>query len=400
MTFSGLAVERRLSSVSPYLGELQWNVDADGALQRPAPRNVQGILRLLPRRALEPALVNSLFNEYPHRTLERALIAWDVARSTLLGVNDGQLMARLANELTTLKEIGVGADGAAISRERIAELVEAARPPNHEKVLDDYLALPSLGALVAIASAFHTLDDKPALAAVTLDHVRLLADAHLPSLALAFLQILWDRFRLHWALDLMIDIAVDYEQLDAVPQIDPHDDRSARQKAYGLLRAHLAMRDIDAASALEDSLLRIPAIRHSTDPSLLLTKVELALLANKQIDLATVEAVNAMVPSESEWRFAVQVRDSITLLRTKPHSAAVVLAGYIARFGNRFEMWSRAAQHRPARGDLLKRLSRELRYLSHDPEAWRALALFTSDSDEIYVEIEQRLQSQLDAALS
>lgn len=398
MSFTQLADECLLPSAKRHVVELQWNVEADGSLQRPPPSNVAGMFRMMPRRGLQPALVTRLLDEYPNRPLERALIAWDIARGSLLGRSDAQLLARLATELEPLKEIGA-TSVVAIPRDRIATLIDAARPSSKAGLLDGYLAMPSLAALVAMTRALRSLDDKPAFVAVTLDHAKLLSLAHLPTLALAFLQILWDRFALQPALDLMIEVALDSRQLDAVPQLEPHDERSAQQKAYGLLRAYLALRDIAAASTLNESLSRIPATRDSSDPALIVAKAELALLENKQIDPATIELVSAIAPPSSDWRYAVQVRESLGLLN-KPHGAAVAIASYISRFGNNAEMWSRVAQHRPARNDLLKRLSREVRYVSHDPEVWRALAVVLPDGDSMYAEVQQRLDAQLSGLLT
>lgn len=394
MSFAQLADERLLESVKANVGDLQWNVEADGALRRPPPANVLGILALMPRRGLQPALVSRLLDEYPDRPLERALLAWDIAQRSLLGRNDAELAARVAADLAPLKEIGASEPGAAIPRERITTLIEALRASAHEGSVQQYATLPSLAALVAMTSAYTKLDSKPALIALTLEHVRRLSFAHLPSLALAFLQILWERFAVQPALDLMIEIALDFQQLDAVPEIQSVDDRSMQRKAYGLLRAHLAMHDVDAAVTLNDSLSRIPATRDSIDPSLLLARTEVALLANQPPDDTSIELVNAIAPPESGWRYAVQVRDSLTL-RTKPETAPFIVASFISRFGNSAEMWRRAAQHQPARSSLLKRLSREIRYVSHDPEVWRGLASFTSDGEAIYAEVDQRLRSQL-----
>jgi hypothetical protein len=393
MSFAQLADERLLESAKAHVGELQWNVEADGALRRATPSSVTAILSLMPRRGLQPAIITRLLDEYPPHPIERALIAWDVAHATLLGRNDADLAARLTTELAALKQIRSGGQGAAIPRDRIAALIEALRFPGHERLVDEYATLPNLGGLVAMTRAYRSLDSKPALVAVTLDHVRRLSFAHLPSLALAFAQILWDRFAVHAALDLMIEIALDFQQLDAVPEIEPRDDRQMQRKAYGLLRAHLAMHNIDAAVTVNDSLMRVPATRDSTDPSLLLARIEVALLANQRIDDVASDFVNAMAPAESGWRYAVQVRDSVTL-RMRPETAPFIVASFVSRFGNSAEMWRRATRYLPARNSLLKRLSREIRYVSHDPEVWRALASFTTAGAAIETEVQQRLHAQ------
>jgi hypothetical protein len=64
-------------------------------------------------------------------------------------------------------------------------------------------------------------------------------------------------------------------------------------------------------------------------------------------------------------------------------------------------MWGQALLHdnAEARPALAKLLSRELRYASHDPDAWRALSMFSGNT-AISDEVDQRLAAQLAAALA
>lgn len=388
MTFVHIAEERLLESPKQNLGDLVWDVEPDASLQEPVPSHIQELLKLMPRRGLEPVLVSRLFDLYPYRAIERGLLAWDVARGSLLGRNDQTLSNRLSFELAALKRIGASPGGVAVPRDRIGALLEACHPPSSDGGLDDYLALPSLAGLAVLG----TSDDQQALVNATLEHATRLASAHLPSLATAFLQILWDRFAVRPALDLMLEIALDYRLLDAVPQVEPRDEWSTRQKAYGLLRAYLLLGDMTEATTLADSLTRIPATA-TFDVPLFVAKTELALHQD-QLDAGTYELLATIAPPESNWRYAVTVRDAVAL-RTKPEAGPVVVANYISRFGNSVSVWNQAAHYEPTRASLLQCLSRELRYVSHDPEVWRALALFSSNGDAIYAEVQQRLDNQL-----
>ena len=53
-------------------------------------------------KSLDPALVMPL-DRFADRPFERALIAYDVARGALLGLNDGELVQRIATDIAPLK---------------------------------------------------------------------------------------------------------------------------------------------------------------------------------------------------------------------------------------------------------------------------------------------------------
>lgn len=97
MSFAEIAEQRQLRSVANHLGELTWEVDADGyqRLRVPATANIDQLLRLLVRRGLEPALAASLLDRFESRPVERALIAWDIAAGSLLGGEDAALAQRV-----------------------------------------------------------------------------------------------------------------------------------------------------------------------------------------------------------------------------------------------------------------------------------------------------------------
>lgn len=399
MSFDEIAQQRLLSSVKSALGELEWDVDADVYLRIPVPDEVEGILGLMERRGLEPGLVNSLLDRFPARPYERALVAWDVARGSLLGTKDGELAQRLSRELAPLKLFGATTT-VAIDRDRVAALIETARVPgNPSSLMDDFATTPSLAALVALTAVRKELDDNDAFVESVVAHASRLALAHLPSLALAFLQILWTRFAVQSALELLVEIALDHDLTDAIPVMPEEDEGTLQRHAYIALRTKLADYDVVNASVALDLLSEIPAINNSRDPSLLLAKAELVLLKNKQLDDASVRLINSIAPPESGWRYAAYVRDAFAM-QTAPHLAAPLVEGYIPKFGNNVRLWRRAGRHESARSELLRLLSREVRYVSHEPEVWRAVGFFASDANPIKDEVQRRLKSQLRAALS
>ena len=60
-------------------------------------------------------------------------------------------------------------------------------------------------------------------------------------------------------------------------------------------------------------------------------------------------------------------------------------------------VWAQAAYHDEVRAELIALVSRELRYQSHDPDAWRAFAVLLDDGSSVELELQERLAAQLDA---
>lgn len=84
----------------------------------------------------------------------------------------------------------------------------------------------------------------------------------------------------------------------------------------------------------------------------------------------------------------------------RPSEAVDVLDAFIARFGNDVNLWRYATENGASRDGLVRLLSRELRYASHDPDVWRAVAILVGDDEVIGAALEQRLATQLEGALS
>lgn len=400
MSFQDIADQRLLSSVKDALGELEWDVEMDSYLSIEVPAHLEGILTLMIRRGLEPALVMALFNVFRARPLERALLAWDVLNGALLGAEDRELGQQMFKELGPLKQLGATRT-AAVPRDRVTALIDAARPGQDVDpvpLLDDFLGTPSLAALVALTSIRKTLADDDPFVEATIAHAKKLALAHLPSLAIGFMQILWDRFHVDSALHLMVELALDHDLLDSLPEMTTDDEHTLARRAYVAVRSRLNTYDVLEATMELAAAEEFAAVKNSADPSLILARAELALLTNKRFDESAIQLINAIAPPDSGWRYAVRIRESM-IIATKPHLAAGAVQAFIPKFGNDVRLWRRAGRHAEARTRLLKMLSRELRYVSHEPEVWRAVGFFSKDAGPIKTEIQQRLRTQLGAAL-
>lgn len=390
MSFADIAEQRLLKTATTRLSELQWDVEPDPYQRQTFAPDIpfDAILQLLPRRGLDPALVNPLFAQLADRPLERALIAWDVARGSLLG-RDSDLPRRVATELSPLKALGP-VSTVAVPRDRVAALIDAVRSSGGST---EPLSLHALAA---------STDD--AHVAAALAHARQLAHAHLPSLALAFLQILWERTAAQPALDYMVEVALDHGMLDAPPVLSGEDARTVQRGAYVLLRSCSREYDIVNGAKYLESLEQQPAIQGSTDPAFVLAKVEFALLRDETIDRASQRIVEQVGSTRyvdatgGRWRYAVYVCDAMEM-RTGARAASKV-DRFISMFGDNARFWGHAAMQDNAKPELLTLLSREVKFTSHDPEVWRAVSILVTDGESIDDEVDERLAAQLHHAFA
>jgi hypothetical protein len=390
MSFAEIAEQRLLETATTRLGELQWDVEADPYQRQTFAADIQFdvILQLLPRRGLDPALLNPLFEQLADRPVERALIAWDVARGSLLGRDSG-LAQRVATELAPLKALGP-ASTVAVPRDRVGALIDAVRSSGCGT---EPLSLEAVAA---------STDD--ALVAAALAHARQLSHAHLPSLALAFVQILWERTAAQPALDFMIEVALDHGMLDAPPVLSGNDARALERGAYVLLRSCSREYDIVNGAKYLESLEQQPAIHGSTDPAFVLAKAELSLLRDETVDRASQRIVERVGSARyvdatgGRWRYAIYVCDAMEM-RSGARAPSKV-DRFISMFGNNARFWGHAAIQEGAKQELLTLLSREVKFTSHDPEVWRAVSILVSDGESIDTEVDARLAAQLTEAFA
>jgi len=377
MSFIEIADQRLLSSVTAHVGELTWDVEADGyqRLRVPGDADVDALLRLLLRRGLDPALTSLLLDRYEGQPLERALIAWDVAAGSLLGPADAALAERVRASIGPVKELGTPA--VAVHRDRIAALASAARGDG---------PLASAAALKA--------DDTAGIDAA-FELAGRLALAHLPSLAIAVYQILWERLALPKALDQIVEIALDYERFDSIPVMPDQDGRAILRQTYFGVRVALAQLDTQSAVRILAQMSEHPAVVVSSDPTLVVAKAELDLLSDQPI----LYGADDQIPATPTWRYASRVRDELRI-HLAPENAVSWVDGFLTSFGNDMHVWAQAGYHADQRTALLALVSREVRYCPFDPEAWRALAVFLDDGSELELELQQRSAAQLAATLA
>jgi len=374
-----------LANAAGQLGELTWEMEPDAyqRLQVPEGAPVDAILKLLPRRGLDPRIASRLLDAFPMRPVERALLAWDVLTGSLLGADDGEIFTRAAEALAPLKAFGP-ARPAAVPRDKIIELALAVHGQD-----DADPTLPSLGSLTGAPSA--------EVIAAALPWAKRLSRAHLPSLGLAFAQLLWTRTQSPEALDVLLEIAIDHRLIDAVPLMAGEDKRSLEQQTYFLVRERLAAGDPDAAKVMLAAVVSQPERADSTVLPLMLASLQLSLTRPELPNPIFEKSAEEALAGDPHWLYAASLRDVLGL-RREPERSAQILDFFISDFGNHPPLWAEAARQTAQRAPVLAVLSRELRYQVHDPNAWRGFTHFVDTAEVrqwLTEEIEERLASQL-----
>ncbi|MBA3460768.1 MAG: hypothetical protein H0T46_12445 [Deltaproteobacteria bacterium] len=395
MSFAEIADRRLLSSVTAHLGELTWDVDADGyqRLRVPPTADVDTILRLLLRRGLEPALVTMLLDRFESRPIERALIAWDIAAGSLLGKEDAALAQRVRSHLSPLKQIGTSPT-VAVPRDRVAGLIKSATAIGDRAMPEGSTPLPSLASIAAL-DANHTVGIDAALALA-----ERLSLAHLPSLALAYAQILWTRHALPAALDRMIEIVLDHERFDSLPPLPVPDAQSMPRQTYFAVRVALAQLDTETAADILAKVRSHPAAASlSSHPALEIATVELDLHRDQPVGQAAIDRIEAIAPNLGTWRYASRVVAEVRM-QLATDSTPTWVEGFLSSFGNDLRVWAQAGYHAEVRDQLLALSSREIRYQPWDPDAWRSFMAFLDDATPVEIELQQRSAAQLAAALA
>ncbi len=396
VSFGDIAKERGITSAATLLGELTWDVEPHAAQRLGANvdknTGLPDLLAFLARLSLVPAIVNTLLDEFHAHPMERALIAYDVAARSLLGTNDAALLARIKQELAPLRELGPLAP-VAIPRERVDALINAVRPPDGT-VSTDFKTDRSLAALARITAI--PLDEDETTVDLVIDHAKALGSAHLPSLAIAFLQILWKAFKVRRALELMVELALDHDMLHALPEDGPaQDDAAVRMQTYLVMRLQLAQFNTVSARNAFEAVQAHHAIRDPADPKVLVAAAELEVLEHKRVPGELETIVNKAGDAMLGWRYASRVADG-SLMRANPSMTVDLVDGFVMRFGNDAYIWAYARADDAMRPDLLPLLSREVRYASHEPHVWRALSIYLGDEGlSIAMELDLRMAAQL-----
>ncbi|HEU0032634.1 MAG TPA: hypothetical protein VFQ53_18505 [Kofleriaceae bacterium] len=392
MSFQEIVAQRGLGAGN--LNKLTWDVEPCPyqRIDVPPTADLEPLLKLMHRRSLEPQLVGYVLDQWPDRPIERALIAWDVANASLLGRDDDALRQRVTDAIAPIRSFAQV--GAAVPRDQIPALIEAATT---ETTLDDLATLtPSLASLLEMTKIRKTLENEPELQQLIFSHVKRLELAHLPSLACAFLQILWDRFANAQALELLAELAIDHDIMEAIPQLAGEDDHAMQLQTYAVVRANLVhFNSVTANRVLE----AVPSnVRQAPYAPLILARAELLLMEDKRLDDAAMAMIDKLVAPGSGWRYGHAIKHAARL-QQHPENATSELDAYITMFGNNPYLWAQAAHHEEQRPELLKLVSRELRYGSHEPHVWRAAAILVSDGEPIGTSLDQAMATQLTSIL-
>ncbi|MFT3697788.1 MAG: hypothetical protein QM831_31905 [Kofleriaceae bacterium] len=356
MGFAEIAAQRGITTAT--FDGLTFEVDADGyqrlKVDLDPPPPIEALWKLLPRRHLDPAVMPALFAVYPARPIERALIAYDIVTSSLLGPGD----PTFADELAPLR--GIANVNAAVPHDQLAKLIAAITPAAPDE-------LPSLADAQTVS-----LDDLEPIYA----HARLLAKAHLHSLAIAFLQIVVDRGAPPRALELLVEFALDGDQILALPPF-----ATQPLQTYLLARMAVASFEMSAGEKL---------VANATDLSSTLVRAQLATMQLQTFDdPALVAQIADAAPG---WRYAQAVAFGVAADRD---SVAWRLESYVSSWGDDPWVWAQAALIDNTA--LYPLLSQELRYASFVAAVWRALSIVL-EKPEIDNEVHARITVQLAAA--
>jgi len=396
VSFQHLADVRRIAIAKAQLDELTWDVAPDPyqRLELTEQPELDIVFKLLTRRGLEPAIVTSLLAGYPDRPVERALIAYDVLRDSLLGPQDEVLVQRLVGEVAPLR--GIATTMAAVPRDRVNALRGAFKDEdNHIARARRQAAGSTLPSLVALVLDGVDLASDATAREAIFAHCRLLAKAHLPSLAMAFLQIAFERFALPFARDMLVELGLDHDLIEAIPRISETDPASMQLQTYLLVRAALARFEVAQAAEILARMQEAPGVVEKVNFSLVLVESQLALMQGKQLAPAAENVVSQIASNGPGWRYARQVLEAVRMV-TNPESIPGRLDSYLSTFGNDMWIWAQALTDTAARPAVLALLSRELRYGAHNPAVWRAVG-FATGSEAIDNQISERQLAQLRA---
>jgi hypothetical protein len=358
---------------------------ADDALDPARSKDAAAILQLLARRGLDPDSLAWLLPQFD--PLERSLISWDVLTSSVLKT-DG--------ELAEFRELSCDAApiiGGAAKRGSTAAVVSALLPRFGDSAastsdLQERAAKGELAAVVELRTrgkefAMRARNELPRLR----DRARLLARAHLPTLASLQLGLMWHVFDDRDALLEWIDVLADVDRFDALPSLDRLDSAA---RAYIDYRAAIAAQDPVRAVTVARAVSLGDGVRAAA------VRVDVAIRTKRRDENA--ERALCAANAESSCRFAARVEAVARILAGE--TALTAVDRFLGWFGNDFDLWRDLAAHADRIADLPSTceaiIARELHWLPHDATAWRALGLMLGEpaSSAIINELDRRLATQ------
>ena len=380
----------------------------DARLVEPPATQPKRILAQMARRGLDPALVRALWPTFESRPLERALFAADVLEQALFPTGD----ALVEELIAAARQLGAarsadGSLGVDLNRHSAAALIAAlARDPSlPRRPIADLLALAyefDLGALDELLRRRDPFVAKPDVRTSIHAYARLLALAHLPSLASVYFD--WLSRPLGWraaALDLcetLFDAEVPQKiPGDAIRKGDVADAELNDIAEYLVYRTYLALGDPGRAQALaRQQLTEREAVLGSPSLRLDVVRAHLgAIFRQGGMPLGRVEQACA---HDRLWRYAAHVR-AVVAIATQPERALQLYHDYLTGFGNDFGCGYDvlAASPEPLKRDLARLLAREAFHLPHERAPWKLLTMVLGDRTAVHAaatEIDARLRAQ------
>jgi len=176
---------------------------------------------------------------------------------------------------------------------------------------------------------------------------------------------------------------------DDIPEQDQRD-----VAEYCLYRSHHSIGDSDTANALLiQNMEQRP--RWIRGPSLRLDAVRAELGIMYGRDDVTLERIEHGCARDGLWRYGAKVR-AIVAAKTKPAKALEMVHGYLAGFGNDFDMTLTVVSlvPEPVKRDIARVLCREAYYLPHEPAPWKLLGVLFNLDQPIFEEIDAQLRRQ------
>lgn len=377
----------------------------------PPPASDQSELLLqLTRRGLAPDLIGTLMKQFDGRPLEQGLIAWDVLAQSIWPQDEDELFGQLQDAIALVKpvrpegvELGVNLEKNP-ARKLLRELGAKRGPGALSEGMKD-LDLASIACALDGDKRDRSIAQSSALAAAVAGVGKLLALAHLPTLASVYLDFaardLGHRPSAIQLCEVMFDAeAAARLPADGVRKGDVPDDELADLAGYIVYRAM-----VNAGDALKAlAIFKTNMERRGNKPlsgRLAAVQTDLALrVRDVGPPLSILEEACA---ADELWRYGWRQRVAlVTYQSSLPNDSLEPLTRireFTGRFGNDFRCWYDAfqAMEGPAPWKLAScaDLAREVMTLPHDPHAWKALAVLTAQDQETLLLTVNELTDQL-----
>ncbi len=406
----GLSITAEMLAAFPYPDALQ---AATQETLDPAAPELTELLNQLTRRGLDLRLVGSLLDHFAGRPLEQGLIAWDVLAQTIFPTDRDEdqeaLFSRLHDALAEVRahlgsplELGLPLGKQSAATLLAAQHREPARLVAGMKDLD----LASVAHALLAEGKTQTIARSPALAGAVSGLGKLLARAHLPTLASLYLDLavrdLDHRPSALLLYEVMFDAGAgarlggELLRKGDVPAEEVDD-----LFEYILYRAKI--NDGDTLNAL--AVFKTNRLQRGKSHSPRLAAVQVDLAARIRDDLPPTDSLDEACLANELWHYGWRQR--VTLRTFDPSLSEEslrpleLIGEFIARFGNDFRCWYDALLATPGAAPwklaACGALGREVQTLPHEVGAWKALMVAVAPDPETVQGALTELEDLLDA---